>query len=94
MFRRGNLWPANHCGVVPRYYFNLRDDLSVEDEEGMELSDSRAARARAEDYARSMTAASVLERGKINLHHRIEVADENGSVVLTVEFGEVVTIES
>jgi hypothetical protein len=33
-----------------------------------------------------MTAASVLEQRKINLHQRIEVVGEAGDILLTVEF--------
>lgn len=78
---------------MSRYYFHLRNDLSVGDEEGAELPNLEAARARAEEYAIDMSAASVLEHHKINLHHRIEVADEAGQTVLTVEFGDVVSVE-
>lgn len=80
--------------VMPHFYFHLLNDMSVTDEEGLELPDIEAARVRAVQYALDMTAASVLEQRKINLHHRIEVADETGQTALTVEFGDVVTIES
>ncbi len=80
--------------VMPRYYFNLRNDMSVDDEEGQELPDLEAARVWAQRYALDMTAASVLEQHKINLQHRIEVTDESGQDVLTVEFGDVITVES
>lgn len=76
-----------------RFYFHLRNDVSVDDEEGMELPDVEAARLRAEKYALDMSAASVLEQRKINLHHRIEVTDETAQHVLTVEFGDVLTVE-
>ena len=79
---------------MPRFYFHLRNDMSVNDEEGLELPNIENARARAEQYALDMSAASVLEQRKINLHHRIEVADDKGQTVLTVEFGDVVRIES
>ncbi len=78
---------------MPRFFFNLRNDMSVDDEEGLELPNLEAARARAEAYALDMTAATVLEERKINLHHRIEVTDGMGQKVLTVEFGDLVTIE-
>ena len=78
---------------MARFYFHLRNDLTVDDQEGAELADLDAARARAEQYALDMSAASVLEHGRINLHHRIDVADERGEIVLTVEFGDVVTVE-
>jgi hypothetical protein len=79
---------------VPRYFFNLRNDLDTDDLEGQELAGLDQARSLARKYALDMTAASVLEQGKVNLHHRIEVADGAGQIVLTVEFGEVLTIES
>jgi hypothetical protein len=79
---------------VPRYYFNLRNDVSVDDPEGEEHPSLDAARVRAEAYARDMAAATVLEQSKINLHHRIEVADESGQIVVTVEFGDVVKVEA
>ena len=77
---------------MPRYYFHLRNDLSVDDPEGRELPDLAAARELAEKYALDMSAASVLEHGRINLRHRIEVADASGKTVSTVEFGDVVTV--
>jgi hypothetical protein len=79
---------------MPRFYFHLRNDMSVNDEEGLELPSIEGARLRAEKYALDMSAASVLEHRKINLHHRIEVANARGQIVLTVEFGDVVRIES
>jgi hypothetical protein len=42
-----------------------------------------AARARAVEFAVDMTAASVLEQRRINLHHRIEGTSESGQDVLT-----------
>jgi hypothetical protein len=79
---------------MPRYFFHLRNDLSVDDEEGQELPGLEAARTRAEKYALDMSAASILEHRKVNLHHRIEVGDDTGQIVLTVEFGDVVTVEA
>jgi hypothetical protein len=79
---------------MPRFYFHLRNDLSVDDEEGMELPDVEAARERAEKYALDMSAASVLEHRKINLHHAIIVADDTGQNILTVEFGDVLTVQT
>jgi hypothetical protein len=67
--------------------------VSVDDPEGEDLPDLEAARTRAVLYALDMSAASILEHRKINLHHRIEVADGSRQHVLTVKFGDVVTIE-
>jgi hypothetical protein len=75
-------------------HFHLRNDIWVEDNEGIELPDLAPARARATAYALDMSAASILERHRINLRHRIEVTNEKGELALAVEFGEVVTIET
>lgn len=79
---------------MPRYYFHLRNDVSVDDEEGTTLRDLAAAKARAIEYAVVMSAASILEHRRLNLHHRIEIADEHGEILQIVEFGDVVTVES
>jgi hypothetical protein len=78
---------------VPRYYFHLRNDMDADDEEGQDLPDLETARERAVQYALEMTAVSVKETRKINLHHRIEVADEAGAILCAVEFGDVLRIE-
>ena len=77
---------------MPRYYFHLYNDIDARDEEGVELPDLEAARDHATAEARNMTSVSVLEHGRVNLHHRIEVADHAGAVVATVEFGDAVAI--
>jgi hypothetical protein len=79
---------------MARYYFHLRNDVSVEDEEGEEYPTLESARERAVQYALDMSAASVLEERKLNLHHRIEVADSDGRIVFAVEFGDVVKVEA
>nr|WP_165357400.1 hypothetical protein [Sphingosinicella sp. CPCC 101087] len=40
-----------------------------------------------------MSAASILKRCKIALHHRIGVADDRGEVIVTARFGDVVAVE-
>ena len=82
-----------HCTGMPRFYFHLRNDLDVQDEEGQELPDAEAAHKQAVQYAIDMTAVSVREQRKVNLHHRIEVANEAGAIIDTVEFGDAVGIE-
>jgi hypothetical protein len=79
---------------MPRYFFNLRNDLSVNDEEGQELPDLDAAHEAARKFALDMAAVSVAEHQHLNLHHRIEVVDEAGKSVMVVEFGDVVAVES
>ena len=44
---------------MPRFYFHLRNDLSVDDEEGVELPDLAAARDHAIYNARSIAAENA-----------------------------------
>ena len=75
-----------------RYYFNLYDDEVALDEEGSELPDLAAARAQAFASAREMACAEVME-GHLSLGHRIELLDEGGTLLWTVHFGDVVSID-
>lgn len=77
---------------MPRFYFHLRNDLEVDDEEGLEVPDLAAAREYAIFNARSIAAENV-HKGKLNLKHRIEIADETRRVVATVSFGDAITVE-
>ena len=60
---------------MPRFFFNLRNDIDADDPEGTELPDLAAAKRKAEAYAIDMAAASITEHHKLNLDHRIEIAD-------------------
>ena len=51
-----------------------------------------AARARAIKAARALVCESV-NKGHLNLDHRIEVADENDARVMTVTFREAFTMQ-
>jgi hypothetical protein len=78
---------------MPRYYFNLRNDISVDDEEGVDLPDEATASERAVKYAVEMAAVGVAERRHLDVHHRIEVTNGAGELLFTVEFGDVVKID-
>lgn len=78
--------------IVDRYFFHLRDDLDVEDEEGTDLPDLDAAISRSVVYAIDMAATAVLEQRKLDLHHRIEVADAAGTILHTTEFRDVLVV--
>ena len=67
--------------------------MIVRDEEGSDLPDLAAARAKAVCNAREMACAEVLD-GHLDVSHGIEVADEAGAVQLTVQFADVVKIEA
>lgn len=76
---------------MPRYFFNLYNDITSEDEEGTELPDVAAAEARGIQDARNMAAESVKE-GHLTLHHRIDITDERGRVLKTISLADVISI--
>ncbi len=77
---------------MPRYFFHFHNDETTRDEEGVELPDRAAAMARATTAARSLACDDVLH-GRLNLRHRIVVADEAGVDLATITFGEAVAVE-
>lgn len=77
---------------MSRYYFHVFNDDSVLDEEGAELPDWEAARARAIKSARALACDSI-QNGHLNLDHRIEVVDESDKRIMTVTFREAFTIQ-
>jgi len=79
--------------MVPKFYFNLYDDLTVIDDEGVDLPDVSAARERASKDARHIACTEVLH-GHLDLRHRIDVVDESGSVVATVQFKDVLQVDA
>jgi hypothetical protein len=78
---------------MPRFFFNVFDDVVLLDDEGIELPDTGAARAAAVAGARAMMCDQVRQ-GRLALHHKIEVEDESRRPLFTVEFGEAVVIEA
>jgi hypothetical protein len=78
---------------MPRFYFHLRNDLDVPDEEGVDLPDIDAAREHALKDARFTLAQTAMDQGKINFEHSIDIEDEQGCVLDTVWFRDVVKVE-
>ncbi len=76
---------------MPRYFFNVYDDVVALDEEGMELPNLQAARLHALAGARDLIAAQV-KHGYMVRSHWIDVAGEQGEVVLSITFGEAVDV--
>jgi hypothetical protein len=77
---------------MPHFFFHLFDDMVTRDEEGKTLPDEAAAR----DYALHNIRELICDdakKGRINLAHWIEIADEQGQEVATVRFSEAVIIE-
>ncbi len=77
---------------MPRFYFHVHDDVPALDEEGQEFQDFEAALLDAVPNARALAADEVLQ-GRLNLAHRIEIADHSGRIIASVPFGEVVKVE-
>lgn len=75
-----------------RYYFQLHNRIGyAEDKEGSEHPSLAIAREKAIDDIRSILSEEA-RRGVIDLSGRIDVTDKDGNVLLTVSFGEAVTI--
>jgi hypothetical protein len=77
---------------VPRFFFNVYDDVIAEDEEGVELPNLAAANLQALRGARDLISEQV-KHGYMVLSHWIEVFDEHGEKVLTVTFREAIDIK-
>jgi hypothetical protein len=77
---------------MPRFFFNVYDDVVATDEEGTELPNLDAARLQALAGARALMAEQV-SRGYLVRSHWIDVVDEAGAVVLHLPFADAVEIK-
>ena len=77
---------------MPRFFFNLRDDVSVEDGEGKELPDAASARAEAVRHARDIMSEDIKE-GRLMLNDSIDIVDEQGRPVATLRFREAIEFD-
>lgn len=77
---------------MPRFFFNVYDDVVAPDEEGLELPNLQAARLHALAGARDLIASQV-KHGYMVRSHWIDVADELGEVILSVTFGDAVDVK-
>jgi hypothetical protein len=76
---------------MARFFFHLIDSVDILlDEEGIELS-REAIAANALRQARSIIADDAC-RGRIDLHYRIDVKDEQGTLVHSLPFSNAVEI--
>jgi hypothetical protein len=78
---------------MTRYHINVFDDVEVIDEEGVELPDLAAAKARGIRGGRAMMADHVKAGRPLRLFHRIEIVDEGGKVLTVIPFRELITLE-
>ena len=77
---------------MPRYYFDLHNDMEVVDEEGREFPGPDAAKADTIRSARELLAEDVMG-GRIKLSHRIEVRDQAGVQLFAIHFRDVLSID-
>ena len=77
---------------MPRFFFNLRNEISVEDKEGQDLPDSDRAREVAVHHARGIMSEDVKD-GRLVLRDEIDVVDEQGETILTLAFRDAIDIE-
>lgn len=78
---------------MPRFYFNIYEDVALEDEDGIELPDLEAARRAALAGIRGLL-CDQLREGRLILHHRVEIADAGGALLLSIRFEEAVLVKN
>jgi heme-degrading monooxygenase HmoA len=77
---------------MPHFHLHLHNvHLDASDEEGMELADLAAARAKALEGIRGFLGHEVMT-GKMDLRGQVDIADDAGVILLTVRFDEAVVI--
>ncbi|EQB12718.1 DUF6894 family protein [Sphingobium lactosutens] len=73
---------------MPVYHLHLFNDNDVLDEEGQEFVDLAMAEREAVRNARDVIAEHVRHGHPINLTHRVEITDANGTLLKVVHFGD------
>jgi hypothetical protein len=74
---------------MPQFYFNIRDTNGLtRDPEGQDLPDLDTARKEAVSAAREILGEKLLHGGSLN-GRTIEIADEAGHVVATVNASDI-----
>jgi hypothetical protein len=77
--------------AMPIFFFHVFNDVVAMDEEGLELPDLDAAREHALESARELVCDSV-QRGYLNLEHRIEIENEKRECLLVLTFRDAFTV--
>lgn len=76
---------------MPRYYFDIYDDETTFDPEGIEFVDTNAAIAFAYKAAREMAAAPAVDC-RLVVQYRIDIVDADHRLIDTVTYGEAVGV--
>jgi hypothetical protein len=79
---------------MPLYFFHLRADgiVARDESEGQDLPDLEAARQEGIGGLRDIVAERIRSGEPVSFSQRVEIADETGEVLLTVPFGDAVTV--
>ena len=78
---------------MPRYFFDLYNEMNVRDDEGQEFPDLETAKSQAVKQVRKLIGGLIVENGRIDLLHHLKVRDEAGNIVHRVEFDDAVSFE-
>ena len=78
---------------MPRFFFDLYNDVDLQDDEGRELPDADAVVAVAVQEARELIKVSIDETGRIDLRHHIDVRNDRGETVFVIHFEDAVTVQ-
>jgi len=77
---------------MPRFYLHIRNGSGyAEDPEGQDLSDLSAARSAAIDGVRSLLSEEA-RHGELDLGGSIEIANEDGNILLIVPFSDAINL--
>jgi Domain of unknown function (DUF6894) len=79
--------PSVRSYRMPRFFFHLKDGVTLCDDEGMSFATVDEARREAVRTAREIMADDA-RRDSLNLVDRIEIADEGGNAVTVVTFAD------
>ncbi len=83
---------AAHYRSMPNFHLHLHNaHVDASDEQGHELSDLNAARRTALHGIRDFLSHEVAQ-GRLDLRGQVDIADENGFVLLSIPFADAVAI--
>lgn len=77
---------------MPRYFFDLYNELTVQDDEGQEFADLESAKSNALKQVRRLIGGLVVENGRIDLRHHLKVRDRRGTILHCVQFEDAVSV--
>jgi hypothetical protein len=77
---------------MPRFHFNVFNNVVALDYEGVERPSLEVARTEAVAGARDLVSSHIRDGNTIYSSHRIEITDEAGRLLHVVRFGDIVDL--